>query len=60
MLAKYLRERLMEQFNGFWQQHLPELRSTAGYPVDAKRFRTAIEATATRLALPPELWWRCK
>lgn len=60
MLAKYLRERLMEQFNGFWQQHLPELRSTAGYPVDAKRFRTAIEATAVKLALPPELWWRCK
>ncbi len=60
MLAKYLRERLMEQFNCFWQQHLPGLRSTAGYPVDAKRFRTAIEATAARLALPPELWWRCK
>jgi hypothetical protein len=52
MLAKYLRERLMERFNSFWQTHLPELRPTAGYPVDARRFRAAIEATAVKLKLP--------
>jgi hypothetical protein len=60
MLAKYLRERLMERFNDYWHAHLPMFRPTAGYPVDAQRFRTAIEATAVKLKLPPERWWRSK
>lgn len=60
MLAKYLRERMMESFNAYWQNHLPELRPTAGYPVDAKRFRNEIEDKANELDLPLEQWWRCK
>ncbi len=58
MLCKYLRERLMESFNKFWANHLPQLRPTAGYPLDAKRFRDEIETTAKKLKLDPSLWWR--
>ncbi len=60
MLAKYLRERLMQSFNAFWQQHLPNLRPTAGYPLDAKRFRGEIESTAFKLQLPESVWWRSR
>ena len=60
MLAKYLRERLMQSFNAFWRQHLPNLRPTAGYPLDAKRYREEIEATARKLQLPESVWWRCR
>ena len=60
MLAKYLRERMMESFNAFWQSYFPEIRPTAGYPMDAKRFRAEIESKAIELGLPLEQWWRCK
>lgn len=60
MLAKYLRERLMQSFNAFWRQHLPNLRPTAGYPLDAKRYRAEIESTADKLQLPESVWWRCR
>src|SRR5436309_2731151 len=30
MISKYLREVLMGEFNGFWRQHLPDLKPTAG------------------------------
>ena len=35
----------MMQFNAFWQHHIPELKPTKGYPVDAKRFWDDIENT---------------
>jgi hypothetical protein len=38
MVAKYLRERLMERFNAFWRRHEPELKPTAGYWNDGLRF----------------------
>jgi len=60
MLAKYLRERLMHSINHFWKQHVPHLKPTAGYPLDAKRFRNEIEAAAKRLELPEACWWRCR
>jgi len=60
MLAKYLRERLMQSFNAFWRQYLPNLRPTAGYPLDAKRFRAEIESTALKLQLAESVWWRCR
>ncbi len=60
MLAKYLRERLMRPLNAFWQGQLPQLKSTAGYPVDARRFRAEIEPVAQRLNFPVDQWWRCK
>ncbi len=60
MLAKYLRERLMESLNAFWRQHVEGLKPTAGYPVDARRFRAQIEPIAERLQLAVAQWWRCK
>jgi ribonuclease HII len=43
MLAKYLRELLMEQFNAFWCERAPALQPTAGYYQDAQRFLAEIE-----------------
>lgn len=60
MLAKYLREGLMGSFNKFWRSHLPEVKPTAGYPVDAKRFRKEIEASAATLGLATQDWWRSR
>ncbi len=60
MLAKCLREYLMQSFNNFWQLHIPGLKSTAGYPVDAQRFRAEIRAVAAQLGLAEETWWRCR
>lgn len=57
-VAKYLRELAMHRFNAFWQRYLPDLKPTAGYPDDARRFREEIESTATRLNLEPALYWR--
>ncbi|MFO1065316.1 MAG: hypothetical protein U0892_15730 [Pirellulales bacterium] len=58
MIAKYLRERFMEILNRYWQQHLPNLQPTAGYPTDAKRFREAIASCADALGHSAEQWWR--
>ncbi|MBK9127153.1 MAG: hypothetical protein IPM13_05065 [Phycisphaerales bacterium] len=38
MLAKYVRELLMECFNAYWLDRAPGLRPTAGYYTDAQRF----------------------
>ncbi|MBX3420892.1 MAG: hypothetical protein KF752_04970 [Pirellulaceae bacterium] len=60
MAAKYVRERLMESINHFWSRHVSGLRPTAGYPADAKRYRSAIQAAAHAQCLPEHLWWRCR
>ncbi len=51
MIAKYLRERMMEAFNAYWLKKLPELKPTAGYPSDAIRFLQAIEPLRSRLGI---------
>jgi hypothetical protein len=58
MMSKYLRELLMEQFNRFWQAHVPGLKPTAGYPGDAARFYAAIRTARERLGIPHEAVWR--
>ncbi len=60
MVAKYLREVLMGEFNAFWRRHLPGLKPTAGYPEDAKRFLKDITATLDRLGIARETIWRCR
>ena len=60
MTAKALRESWMDTFNGFWGSQVPDLKPTAGYPVDAVRFRRQIEATALRLDLSINTWWRSR
>ena len=58
MASKYLREAAMLAFNRFWCAHVPELRPTAGYPLDARRFKTAIEPAQCALGLDDRMLWR--
>lgn len=58
LIAKYLRERLMSQFNHFWQSRVPGLKPTAGYPVDARRFLNEIEPMRVRLGIAIDDLWR--
>ncbi len=60
MLAKYLREIFMRQFNSWWRQHIPDLKPTAGYPADAARFMTHIRGKARSLGFADSSIWRRK
>jgi hypothetical protein len=58
MLAKYLREVCMRQFNRFWARHVPGIAPTAGYPGDSKRFYAEIRAAMEKLGLTEDEVWR--
>ncbi len=60
MVAKYTREVLMHQFNQFWAKHIPGLKPTQGYPLDAKRFRDDIAAAVESLNVPLDQLWRSR
>ena len=60
MLAKYLREVCMGQFNRYWAGHVPGIKPTAGYPVDAKRFFADIQPAMARLGVADDAVWRVK
>src|SRR5690606_32879158 len=58
MTAKYVRELSMRAFNEYWSARIPNLRPTAGYPADAKRFRLDIAHEQRRLGIADRLLWR--
>jgi len=58
MTSKYLRELAMRPFNRYWAGHLPELRPTAGYPLDAGRFKADIAAMQAALGIDDRILWR--
>jgi ribonuclease HII len=58
MFSKYLRELLMLEFNRFWEQHVPGIKPTAGYPTDSVRFFRAIKPALLRLQIPKPMVWR--
>lgn len=60
MVSKYLRELAMQAFNQFWTSVVNDLKPTAGYPVDAKRFKTQIEPTQRKLGIDDHILWRCR
>ena len=60
MTAKYLRELSMRPFNAFWQRHIPNLKPTAGYPTDARRFFDDIGDVRQRLTIANDVIWRCR
>ena len=60
MVSKYLRELAMRAFNAFWKTHVADLRPTAGYPVDARRFKQQIQKTQVVLGVDDGLLWRNK
>ncbi len=58
MVAKYVRELVMKAWNDFWSMRIANLRPTAGYPVDARRFKRDIQQVQTQLGIPDESIWR--
>lgn len=58
MFAKYVRELAMIRLNEFWQRKIPELKPTAGYPEDAKRFKKEIESVQRKLEIDDDTIWR--
>ena len=60
LISKALREHWMAAFNAYWQAVIPGLKPTAGYPVDAARFRAIIEPECQARGLELDQWWRKK
>ena len=60
MFSKYLREVAMRAFNTFWCGHLSELKPTAGYPLDAKRFKKEIAEVQSKLGISDAVLWRAR
>jgi ribonuclease HII len=60
MASKYLRELAMRALNAFWCRRVDGLHPTAGYPQDAKRFKTAIAQTQAELEIDDSVLWRRK
>ncbi len=60
IVSKTVRECWMDLFNAHWIARIPGLRPTAGYPLDAQRFRQVIEPVCAARGLDPSLWWRLK
>ena len=60
MLAKYVREACMAQFNRWWRARVPGLRPTAGYPQDAARFLADVRPTLDGWGWPIDKVWRRK
>ncbi len=58
MVCKYLRELSMKLFNQYWTDRQPGLKPTAGYPLDAARFRADIAALQKQLGIGDEIVWR--
>ena len=60
MASKYLRELAMRALNDYWGRRVPNLAPTAGYPLDAKRFRADIAETQANLKIMDRMLWRMK
>jgi hypothetical protein len=58
MASKYLRELAMRPFNEYWCRRVPDLRPTAGYPQDARRFKAEIFAAQSALGITDRVLWR--
>jgi hypothetical protein len=58
MTAKLLRELSMKAFNDYWATHVPGIKPTAGYPLDAKRFKAEIAAKQVELGIEDAVLWR--
>ncbi|MAJ28939.1 hypothetical protein CBD41_05980 [bacterium TMED181] len=60
MTAKYLRELHMVLLNRWWASHLPELKPTAGYPQDARRFISEVEQIRSDLGIGRNIFVRSR
>jgi len=48
MIAKYVRELAMVRFNRYWSGRMPELKPTAGYTLDARRWLADASKVVTK------------
>ncbi|MCI0362675.1 MAG: hypothetical protein L0Y44_02295 [Phycisphaerales bacterium] len=55
MIAKYVRELMMLRLNRYFQSIMPELKPTAGYTEDARRYITDIEPLISQLNIERKL-----
>jgi len=60
MLSKYVRELFMGLLNGFWSQHVGDLKRTSGYHTDGKRFLEQIEPMVQQLGVDRSLLVRSR
>lgn len=60
MTSKYVREISMRAFNRFWCDRKSDLKPTAGYPLDAKRFKKQISRVQAGLGISDQVLWRKK
>ncbi len=60
MISKYVRELAMLALNRYWCDRADGLKPTAGYPVDARRWRDAIQQVEEGRQIPERQWWRCR
>lgn len=58
MTAKYVRELMMLRLNRFFTSHLPELKPTAGYYGDGKRYIREVEQLLPRLRIDRDTFVR--
>lgn len=58
LTAKTVREVAMERFNAFWCEQQPGLAATAGYPVDAARWREQAAPALQQLGVELSHIWR--
>ena len=58
MTAKYIRELSVAAFNSHWSALQTNLRPTAGYPLDARRWREEADAAVRRAGIDEATLWR--
>ena len=60
MTSKYARELAMMGLNRYWCDRVDGLKPTAGYPVDARRWREAIQVVEEGRQVSDRQLWRCR
>ena len=60
MFSKYIRELFIKLFNSFWQEKVQNIKPTAGYPEDAKRFLSQIHDAKNKLNISDDILIRAK
>jgi ribonuclease HII len=60
MFSKYIRELFIKLFNAFWQEKIRDIKSTAGYPEDARRFLSQIHNVRSELNICDDILIRSK
>ncbi len=60
MVSKYLRELFMELLNKWWAERIADLKPTAGYYTDGKRFLKDIDKTIAAEQIDKPLLVRCR